>query len=122
MESSEFGSLSSQGKTGNFVVTWRIFFDNLLMQATPVLTWLGGTPSQDGGTLSWGTPRPDLAEGYPPGRAMGPVEVLWDGDGVPARVWTDKQAETITFPHPSDAGGNNIVLNMCVRVSQGCVC
>ena len=35
---------------------------------------------------------------------MGPVEVLWDGDGVPPRVWTDKQTETITFPHPLDAG------------------
>ena len=52
---------------------------------------------------------------------MGPVEVLWDGDEYlsPERswhqwkyygmemgspwVWTDKQTETITFPHPSDA-------------------
>ena len=37
--------------------------------------------------------------GYPPtGKDMGPVEVLWDGDGVPPRVWIDKQTETITFP------------------------
>ena len=35
---------------------------------------------------------------------MGPVKVLWDGDGVPSGV--DKQTETITFRHPSDAGGN----------------
>ena len=30
---------------------------------------------------------------------MGPIEVLWDGDGVPApQVWTDKQTENITSP------------------------
>ena len=44
----------------------------------------------------WGTPRKD----------MGPVEELWDGDGVPHWVWTNKQTETVTFPHPSEAGGN----------------
>ena len=25
----------------------------------------------------------------------------------PVKVWTDKQTENSTFPHPSDAGGNN---------------
>ena len=25
----------------------------------------------------------------------------------PPRVWTGKQTETFTFPHPSDAGGKN---------------
>ena len=43
----------------------------------------------------WGTPR----------KAMGPVEALWDGDGVPLWVWTDKQTENITSRHTSYAGG-----------------
>ena len=53
--------------------------------------------------MGWrrGTPRKD----------MGPVEVLWDGDGVPPCVWTIKQTETITFPHPLDSGGTNLGLN-----------
>ena len=32
-----------------------------------------GTPRKGPGTSHWGTPRKD----------MGPVEVLWNGDGVP---------------------------------------
>ena len=44
----------------------------------------GGTPSQDGGTLSWGTPILMWpVTGVPPGKGMGQVEVLWDGGGVP---------------------------------------
>ena len=55
----------------------------------PLLTWLGypyldlagvprklpgwGTAGNEPGTSDWGTPRND----------MEPVEVLWDGDGVP---------------------------------------
>ena len=43
----------------------------------------------------------------PPEKDMGPVKVLWDGDGItPHWVWSNKQAETIIFPHPLDAGGN----------------
>ena len=34
---------------------------------------------------------------------MGPVEVLWDGDGVP--LPGGEQSENITFRHPSDVGG-----------------
>ena len=38
---------------------------------------------------------------------MGQVEVLWDVDWVtPPLMWTEKQIENITFPHPSDADGN----------------
>ena len=85
----------------------------------------GGSHPWLGVNLSWGTPH--LGLGYPPRKDMGPVEVLWDGDGVnpPSRkdmgtvevlwdgdgvapplprVWTDKQTESINFPHPSDAG------------------
>ena len=51
----------------------------------------------DLGPVTWVAPRKD----------MRPVEVLWDGDKVHTAVWTDKQTETITFPHPSDAGGKN---------------
>ena len=97
---------------------------------TPVLarggvpqSWLGGggTPVLARGyPLSWGTPGAGL--GYPPARTgvppppqpglrypqkgpeMRDLERTWDW-GIP-RVWTDKQTENITFPNPSDAGGN----------------
>ena len=56
------------------------------------LTWMGVPPFQVGGT-------PFSGGGTPfPGR--------W-GTGTPVDVWTDTQSETITFPHPSDAGGKN---------------
>ena len=44
------------------------------------------------------------------------VPPAWEGRYPPAKVgtppppvevWTDTQTETITFPHPSDAGGKN---------------
>ena len=86
-----------------------------------------------------GVPHPDLAgdwatplgrdlkpvTGVPAAKDMGPVEVLWDGDGVPPpkghgtsasimgwrwvppRVWTNKQTENITSRCISYAGGNN---------------
>ena len=60
----------------------------------------------------WGTPRKD----------MGPVEVLWDGDGAPPpQVWTDKQTETNTFPHPSDAGGNDALCSGKIDPTAPCV-
>ena len=76
---------------------------------TPILAWPEGTPSQDmgvphpqvlpctdlaGGTPSLSTsPRKDMGpvevlwdgDGVLPRKDMGPVEVLWDGDGVPPR-------------------------------------
>ena len=58
----------------------------------------------------------DLA-GAPIGKDMGPEEVLWDGDEILPWVWTDKQTEPITFPHPSDAGGNKSKL---IDLSTGC--
>ena len=43
-----------------------------------------------------------------------PQERTWDktlgkepGTRVPAPVWTDKQAQNITFARPSDVGGKN---------------
>ena len=70
----------------------------------------GGTPSLVGGgsTLSW---VPPSMTGVPPRKGPGtshwgtptlgkdtePVKVLWNGDGVPLREWTDKKTETITF-------------------------
>ena len=57
----------------------------------------GGTPSLDSGVARlWtgGYPIPGFISPSGPGRGT-------------LRVWTDKQIETITFPHPSDAGGKN---------------
>ena len=39
--------------------------------------------------------------GYPPTQT-------WDGVPPPIKVWTDKQTENSTFPHPSDAGGSKM--------------
>ena len=91
----------------------------------------GGTPSLAGGGYSipdQGVGGPDLAGEYPilgrdlgpvigvpPGKDMGPVEVLWDGDGLPPQkghgtsgsimgwrwatpMGVNWQTETITFP------------------------
>ena len=90
--------------------------DPIPVQGVP-LPWPGGySPGKGPGTSHWGTPRKDMGpvevlwdgDGVPPERT-GPVEVLWDGDEVnpppPPPVWTDKQTETTTFPHPLDAGG-----------------
>ena len=41
-----------------------------------------GYPQNGPGTSQWGTSQP-------PGKDMGPVEVLWDGERVPPWVWTD---------------------------------
>ena len=83
----------------------------------------GGTP----GYPHWGlpSPHPDLGRGYPsswPGKGYslvltweGVLPSSWPGNGVPSHrpdgvplveVWTDKQTENNTFPHPSEAGGN----------------
>ena len=62
----------------------------------PIHEW--GTPLGKGpGTSHWGTPRKD----------MGPVEVLWDGDGVhppppPEGCELTNKLKLL----PSDAGGN----------------
>ena len=65
-----------------------------------IQTWLGGTPCHS--DLGWGTPpHPDLGWG-PPDLGQGPPQT-WDGV-PPLEVWTDKQTENSTFPHPSDAG------------------
>ena len=54
-----------------------------LARGVPIPGWDWGTPIWD-----WGTPLGrDLGPvtGVSPAKAMGPVEVLWDGDGVPSR-------------------------------------
>ena len=93
---------------------------NLGWWGYPIQSWTGGYPHPD---LGWGTPISRM--GYPPSRpGMGysPVQT-WDGvtplpiqtwDQVPpSRPWMGypsckcEQTENITFPHPSDASGNN---------------
>ena len=60
--------------------------------------------------LGWGTPPAKPGMGYPPARpGMGypPYpDLRWGRPPPPVEVWTDTQSENITFPHPSDAGGN----------------
>ena len=87
----------------------------------PILTWLGSTPScpdQDvshldmtrGGSCP-GVPPPSQDWGTPtclppsPRKDMGPVEVLWDGDGVSPRCG---QTENITSRCTWYVGGNKI--------------
>ena len=89
----------------------------------PILSWPGGTPSCPGQEvpdcdLAWGVPHPAgvVPQSWPvgvdtpgqvnpprkgpwtshwgtPGKDMGPVEALWDGDGVPSCGQTNN-----TFP------------------------
>ena len=97
-----------------------------MVRGYPIQSWSGGTPSSHGGG---GVSDPVLAGGYPStphhpdlaGAAPHP-----DLAGVPlhhpdlARVppyhpdlaGVPKQTENSTFPHPSDAGGNNQLLLM----------
>ena len=58
-----------------------------------------GTPPSRPGR---GTPPPLGRMGYPPVGGMGvpPPQLV--------EMWTGTQSENTTFPHPSDAGGNNI--------------
>ena len=46
-------------------------------------------------------------DGVPPRKDMGPVQVLWDGDGVPPPPpgWTNK-LKLLPSLNPSDASGN----------------
>ena len=114
-----------------------------LARGYPILTWLGGggnpsslgqgvpilryPPSQDWGippAWDWGTPPQqgkDLGPvtGVPPRKDMGPVEVLWDGDGTSGSImgwrWGNfpppppgcEQTENITSRRTSYAVGKN---------------
>ena len=68
----------------------------------PILTWDAIAP------LSWPgirvpPPCPDLGWGYP--TSAPPPTLKKTGYSFPVEVWTDKQTENSTFPHPSNAGG-----------------
>ena len=74
---------------------------------------------QWGGGLEMGYPPPDM--GYPPGHGVPPQTWVPPGHGVPPsdlRWGTParkcEQTEKITFPHPSDAGGNKIELGKTI--------
>ena len=77
----------------------------------PGQTWDGVPPSYP--DLRWGTPPYiDLGLSNPlprPGLGYPPSTQTWDGVSPPPEMWTDKQTENSTFPHPSDAGGKNPV-------------
>ena len=40
------------------------------------------------------------------------------GCPLPVEVWTDKQTENSTFPHPSDAGGNDFISVVDISVLE----
>ena len=68
----------------------------------PTQTW-DGVPH-----LGWGTPPTQTWDGVPPPRPrMGYPSPLRPEMGYPPHPRKCGQTETITFPHPSDAGGNN---------------
>ena len=86
----------------------------------PILSWPGGTQScphmYDCGSPNrdWGTPWKDRDQWKyygmvppPSGKDMGPVELLWDEDGVPlfpcGQTWPVKTVST----HPSDVDNKN---------------
>ena len=89
----------------------------------PIQSWTGGTPGYSPTLILDGVPHqqdgvspyPDFGWGYlPPNQQDGvPLQLdlvwgkvpIWTWDGVPPRKCG--QTETITFPHPSDAGGKN---------------
>ena len=85
----------------------------------PTCTWEGGPPSRPGkgycrpATWEGGTPPAWIWEGVPPcldlGRGYPPCQPGMVVPPPPVEVWTDTQSETITFPHPSDAGGKNLL-------------
>ena len=77
----------------------------------------GGTPSSLGQgrgvphpVLDGGVPHPVLDRratpwvGVPPFLILDGVPPVWTWDGVPPHLDKCEQTETITFPHPSDAG------------------
>ena len=92
----------------------------VLAGGTPSLSWSGVTPSSPGwgggippGT-GWGTPPPHLVQagyplptwdlgldGVPPGKDMGPVEILWDGYGVAPCEQTVLYCSVKAVPSPS---------------------
>ena len=83
--------------------------------------WWGGTlgpphhPDLAGGTphhpdLGWGTPHTQTWDGVPPPPSSPGVPAHppnRPGMGYPPPPHKCGQTENITFPHPSDAGGNN---------------
>ena len=90
----------------------------------PLISWMGylcpdlgwGTPCPD---LRWGNPHPDLEWGTPSIQTWDgvtpscldlgwstPLPPIWTWDGVP-RPHNGGQSESITFRHPSDAGGKD---------------
>ena len=109
---------------------------------------VGGVPHPDLARGGGGVPHPDLTWSNPPPPPPGPgyhPERTWDqwcgkepGTGVPpwkghgtsdlgknmglgyppSQMWTDKQTENITIPHPSDAGGNKL---MSARSNNRCL-
>ena len=60
-------------------------------------------PGQDGTPSS----HPDLGQGYPP-QLTWDGGILWPDPGQGYPPWCEvTQTEAITFPHPSNAGGNS---------------
>ena len=67
----------------------------------------GAPPSPPPSGPGWGTPHhPDLAGVPPPSPSRPDRDTPYPPPPTPrVDVWTDKQTENSTFPHPSDADG-----------------
>ena len=88
-----------------------------------VLSWLGyASPPPPHLDLAGVPPRLDLARVPPPPPIWTSLvySPCLDLARVPSQVWTDKQTETITFPHPPDAGGKNqhITDRQAIRITH----
>ena len=110
---------------------WGVPHHPVLAGGYPIQSWPGGYPIPGPGgyppSAGWGTPldlglgtpspsRPGMEytlqlDGVPPppppGPGMGYPPRPDPGLPPPIEVWTDKQNENSTFPHPSGAGRNN---------------
>ena len=107
--------------------------------ATTILTWLGGTPFKDPhlhpiilplvpcpfwgkGSTPGSPPQPGQDGGYPrtghplaPRKDMGPVEVLWDRDGVPpwkGHAWGQWKYYGMEMGYPSPGCGQTNKLKL----------
>ena len=84
----------------------------------PILIWLGVSHPVLAGGQDCCTPRPGT--GVPSGKDIGPVEVLWDGDGVPLeRTWNQWTYYGMEMGLPPPGGGQTENITSCRTTYAG---